>query len=58
MTLKDKPSTVQAVEWMLNSQPDAVRKAIRREVGHSPVWSQPEWTAQMLIGEAEEVLSL
>jgi hypothetical protein len=33
-----------------------VRKVVRREVGHAPFWSQPEWTAEMLVAEAKEVV--
>ncbi|KAF2651053.1 hypothetical protein K491DRAFT_707260 [Lophiostoma macrostomum CBS 122681] len=60
VTLGDMQSTVQAVEWMVKSsvesEPSKVGKVIRREVGHAPFWSQPEWTAGMLVREAGEVV--
>ena len=50
--LKDVPTTLAAVDGLLavvrstdNHQLDTV---IRRDVGHSPFISQPEWTADML----------
>ena len=50
--LKDAPTTLTAVDGLLalvrstdNHKLDTV---IRREVGHSPFISQPEWTAEML----------
>lgn len=50
--LKDTPTTVTAVDGLLalvrstdNHKLDTV---IKREVGHSPFISQPEWTAEML----------
>ncbi|KAF2244960.1 alpha/beta-hydrolase [Trematosphaeria pertusa] len=56
ITLGDKASTVAAEEWLVKSamenEPHAIEKVIRREVGHTTFWSQPGWTAEMLIGEA------
>jgi hypothetical protein len=60
VTLGDRESTVLAAEWMvktaMESEPTAVKKVVRREVGHASFWSQPEWTAGMLVAEMEEVV--
>jgi hypothetical protein len=49
---KDAPATVEAAEFLIqsaqSSRPQMIDKVIRRDVGHSPFFSQPEWTAQML----------
>ncbi|ORY07251.1 Alpha/Beta hydrolase protein [Clohesyomyces aquaticus] len=56
VTLKDKPSTVVAAEYLVKTameiEPNCVEKVIRREVGHAPFWSQAEWTVEMLAEEA------
>jgi pimeloyl-ACP methyl ester carboxylesterase len=56
LTLRDKPSTVAAAEYLVESAKKSgqckVDKVIRREVGHAPFWSQPEWTVEMLVEEA------
>ena len=57
ITLGDQKATVAAEEWIVKSAVESGRSAIdrvvRREVGHSPFWSQSEWYAGMLIEEAE-----
>lgn len=57
MTLRDQRATVAAEEWILKNAIESGRhmidRVIRREVGHSPFWSQPEWLARMLVEEAE-----
>lgn len=56
LTLKDKPSTVIAADYLvktaMESKPNCVEKVIRREVGHAPFWSQPEWCVELLVEEA------
>ena len=55
LTLNDKPSTVAAAGYLVKSaqesEPNCVEKVIRKEVGHAPFWSQPKWTAEMLVEE-------
>ncbi|KAJ4303347.1 hypothetical protein N0V90_002240 [Kalmusia sp. IMI 367209] len=57
LTLRDQAATVRAEEWIVKNAMEsgecAVDRVVRREVGHSPFWSQAEWTAGMLIEEAE-----
>ncbi|KAL8947424.1 MAG: hypothetical protein Q9222_006292 [Ikaeria aurantiellina] len=51
----DSPSTVAAAGYLVSSAQKAegskVDRVLRHQVGHSPFLSQPEWTAQMLMGE-------
>jgi pimeloyl-ACP methyl ester carboxylesterase len=56
---KDNPATVTGTEMavkmaqeMGSNQLDMV---IRRAVGHSPFYSQPEWTVEMLLAAAKGV---
>ena len=57
ITLGDQKATVAAEEWIVKSAIESGRhmvdRVIRREVGHSPFWSQPEWLARVLVEEAE-----
>ncbi|CAG8950319.1 hypothetical protein HYFRA_00006812 [Hymenoscyphus fraxineus] len=56
---KDAPTTVAAAEFLVRSAQESENKVdtvIRREVGHSPFFSQPEWTAGMLRQAAGENL--
>ncbi|MCJ1232849.1 hypothetical protein MMC14_000803 [Varicellaria rhodocarpa] len=56
--LKDAPSSVAAVDWLLSSvkatDNHKIDNITRREVGHSAFLSQPEWTAEMLREAAGE----
>jgi hypothetical protein len=50
----DKPSTVVAAGYLVDtakSGPNMIDNVIRHEAGHSPLISQPEWTAKTLIKE-------
>ncbi|KAF4629299.1 hypothetical protein G7Y89_g8851 [Cudoniella acicularis] len=55
---EDAPTTVMAAEYLVStaqaSEPNMVDTVIRRAVGHSPFFSQPEWTAGMLREAAGE----
>lgn len=60
ITLRDQPAMVQTQEWIVKtamvSGECALDRVIRREVDHSPFWSQTEWTAKMLVEEAERTV--
>jgi len=57
VTRGDTEEMVAAQEWIVKSAvenvPNAIDKVVRRDVGHCPFWSQTEWTAALLIEEAE-----
>jgi hypothetical protein len=57
VTLGDQKATVAAEEWIVKSAMEsgrcAIDRVVRREVGHSPFWSQAEWMAGLLLEEAE-----
>lgn len=60
VTLGDQKATVAAEEWIVKrafeSGRCAVDRVVKRDVGHSPFWSQAEWCAEMLIDEAERTM--
>lgn len=55
LTMMDKPSTVAAAEYLVENAKKSgkckVDNIIRRDVGHAPFWSQPEWTVEMFLQE-------
>jgi hypothetical protein len=57
VTLRDQKATVAAEEWIVESAVEsgrcAIDRVVRREVGHSPFWSQAEWMAGLLVEEAK-----
>lgn len=57
ITMGDQKATVAAEDWIVTTAIESGRHKIdrveRREVGHSPFWSQPEWLAGLLVEDAE-----
>lgn len=53
LCMGDKPSTVAAAQYLIDtakaSGQHKIDRVIKRDVGHSPFISQPEWLAQTLI---------
>ncbi|TRX93372.1 hypothetical protein FHL15_005647 [Xylaria flabelliformis] len=62
LTLKDKPSTVAAARYLIDtakaSGAHKIDNIIEIDAGHSPFISKPEWTANMLIEEANRAASV
>lgn len=58
---QDTPSTVAAAGYLVSTaqatEGSKIDKVLKRQVGHSPFLSQPEWTVQMLMEEAGEGLA-
>lgn len=59
-TMKDVPSTVAIQHYLVDTAKASgkcmVDKQIKREVGHCPFLTQPDWTVEMLKIEAGEKL--
>ncbi|TGJ88431.1 hypothetical protein E0Z10_g340 [Xylaria hypoxylon] len=55
LTLKDKPSTVAATRYLIDtakaSGPHKIDSVIEVDTGHSPFISQPEWTTETFLEE-------
>ena len=59
---KDKPSTVVAARWLVDSARASgehrIDKVVEVKAGHSPFISMPEWTVGVLVGEAERSVQI